>query len=352
MSTIPKLDELGKIALLLEECRRLRHENPEEMERIADLALAAAERLDSRRYAGRDVADAKAEAAAELGRAQRIRDRLAASARNIARAAALWSGGNRNPRLLCRIAEIAAATLCHLRRFPDAISLIEQEAALWDALGEREQAAERRVSLALYTSYDGDPRRALTLLCRVLPEIDPKRNPELALAAAHNVLWFMTDLGWFECASRLLPLIRPLYEKNGRHLNRLRLRWLEGRVAAGQGQRGTAYRMFAEAREGFLLAGLAFPASMVAIDIALFWADEGRFEDVAAIARELLSTFRALGVPREGVAALLLVEEAAEAQRTSATRDALRATAALLPSLSLKASRRAASPSASPRRVS
>jgi hypothetical protein len=337
VSTTSRLNELGKVELLLRGSRRLRDDDPEEMERLAGLAFAAATRLARKSPA---AVDAAAEAAAEVANARRVRNRLSGAAIMIRQALDLWRQGSRDVRLLARIAAYSAAVLCHLRRFPEALSLIEKEVELWESLGEQEQAQTRRVVLSLYTSYAGDPRRALGLLCGVLPALDCRRDPELALAAAHNALWFMTDLGWFDLAGRCLTFIRPLYEEDGHRLNLVRRLWLEARIAAGTGSRSQALAMFAEARDGFAEVDLPFPAALVAIDIALLWAEDQRFEEVESLARELCATFRSIGVPREGTAALLLVEEAARARKLAALQVSLRSAASLLPSLSLALPRR------------
>jgi tetratricopeptide (TPR) repeat protein len=331
VSTTSRLDELGKVALLLRGSRRLRDDDPEEMERLAELAFAATRLIRK----SPEAMDAASEAAAEIANARRVRNRLSGAARMIRHALDLWRQGSRDVRLLARIAAYAAAVLCHLRRFPEALSLIEKEIELWEALGERGQAKKRRVVLALYTNYAGDPRRALAILCGVLPALDRGGDPELALAAAHNALWFMTELGWHSLAGRCLPLVRPLYQRDGRHLNLVRLRWLEARIEVATGSREEALAMFAEARDGFAEVDLPFPAAIVAIDLALVWAEEERFEEIETLARELYATFRSIGVPREGMAALLLVEEAARARKLATLRDSLRSAAALLPSLSL-----------------
>ena len=72
MSTSHKPDEIGRIGLLLEESKRLRYQNPEEMESLARLAFTAALRLDPHRYRSAVVADLLARAAAELANARRI----------------------------------------------------------------------------------------------------------------------------------------------------------------------------------------------------------------------------------------------------------------------------------------
>ncbi len=335
MSTSHKPDEIGRIGLLLEESRRLRYQNPEEMESLARLAFAAALRLDARRYRSVVVADLLARAAAELANARRIRDRLPDAAAGIAQAMGYWQRGSRAPQLLGEIAEYAAAVLCHLRRFPEALEILDAEILLFEERGDTRRAGKALVTRAVYTGYANDPRRAIELLCRAMDMLDPSRDAALLLSAGHSVVWFMTDIGWFDAARAYVPLLRGRYQGDASNrLNILRLEWLEARIHAGGGELARAEELLRGVRRGFSDAGLAFPAALVAVDLALVWFDEGRFGDIEALAGELLATFQALGVPREGIAAMLLVEEAARARQGAAVRGALLAAARLLQSLS------------------
>lgn len=335
VSTSHKPDEIGRIRLLLEESKRLRYQNPEEMESLAGLAFAAALRLDPRRYRPVVVADLLARAAAELANARRLRDRLPDAAAGIAQAIAYWQRGSRAPQLLGEIAEYAAAVLCHLRRFPEALEVLDAETRLFEGRGDTRRAGRALVTRAIYTGYANDPRRAIELLCRAMDMLDPRRDAALLLSTGHSIVWFMTDLGWFEAARSYAPLLRRRFEAAASNrLNTLRLEWLEARIHAGRGERARAEELLRRVRRGFSAAGLAFPAALVAVDLANVWFDEGRFEDIEALAGELLATFQALGVPREGIAAMLLVEEAARARQAASVQGALLAASRLLQSLS------------------
>jgi len=305
------------------------------MESLAGLAFTAALRLDPLRHRPMVVSDLLARAAAELANARRVRDRLPDAAAGIAQAIGYWRRGSRSPQLLGEIAEYASAVLCHLRRFPEALEILDAEIRLFEERGDTRRAGKALVTRAVYTGYANDPRSAIELLCRAMDMMDPGRDSELLLSAGHSIVWFMTDLGWFEAARSYAPLLRRLYEAGASNrLNILRLEWLEARIHAGVGERAQAEEILRAVRRGFSDAGLAFPAALVAVDLALVWFDEGLFGDIEALAGELLGTFQALAVPREGIAAMLLVEAAARARQAAAVRRALRAAARLLPSLS------------------
>jgi hypothetical protein len=347
VNSTQKADKLLTIDLLLMESHRLRYQNPEEMEHLARLALAAALRLKPEDYRSGIVADYGATAAAALANAERLRDRLPCATATILKAMTLWRQGSGNPQLLGQIADYAAAILCHLRHFPEALTILDAEIQLWEAWGDTRRVGRALVTRAVYTGYANDPRRAVELLCRAIQLIDPAQDAALLLAAGHSIVWFMTELGWFDAASQYLPGLRGLYSGDPNRLNVLRLTWLEARVCGGTGKRAAAEVLFREVREGFRVAGLSFPAALVSIDLALLWFGDRRFGEIEELAGELLTTFRALGVPREGLASVVLIEEAARA-RQAALGETLRAAALFLQTLAPLFEQRRITPSESP----
>ncbi len=129
-------------------------------------------------------------------------------------------------------------------------------------------------------------------------------------------------MGLFAAVRRLLPGVLPLYGED--RLNRLRLGWVEARVAAGLKEVREAERTFREVRGGFLGEGLLFPGSLVSLDLALLLLQEGRAVEIVELAGELILSFRALGVGREAVASLVLLRRAAEGTWRSETEEMLK----------------------------
>jgi len=105
---------------------------------------------------------------------------------------------------------------------------------------------------------------------------------------------------------------------DGARFDRLRLRWLEGRIAAGLGEPDEAEAAFLGARAGFAENRLAYVEALVSLDLAALWLSQGRTAEIGALLAEVLGTFRALGIRREAIAVLLVLEEAARAERLTA----------------------------------
>ena len=110
----------------------------------------------------------------------------------------------------------------------------------------------------------------------------------------------------------MLAADESLYEELPEAWTQLRLIWLRGKIALGQGEAQAAEHAFLTARDGFIREGNGYDAAMVSIeDLALFYLREGRTADVKRLAEEIGPIFAAQDVHREAVAALMLFQEAA-----------------------------------------
>jgi len=307
-------EELARIEVLVRESWLERYRNPRKMVYLAELALAAARKLSAENHDHRGVADIQSRAAAELGNAYRLVDRLDRAEITLKHSLVWFRRGTGDLDLLAFIAERFASLLWHRRRIPEAFALLDRLVGFYQRKGERHFAGRTLISKGLYSENAGEPKTALLLTCEGLRLIDREREPELVLTGLHNLLWCATELRHFGLVRELLPAVRPLYA--GRELNLLRLRWLEGRVAAGLKERSAAEALFLEAREEFLSAKLLFAASMVSLDLALLFAEAGESRKVQEIAAELADSFRALRVGREALLSLTLLRNSAEAEHT------------------------------------
>lgn len=319
-------DEIAKVELLLEESRAARYRSALDMVRLAeharDRALALGEEADRHQ-----VADVRARAFAELANAYRLADQLDRSDEAIGAAFRHYVSGSKDPMLLALLADRLSSLLCHRRRFPEALGLLDILIAFYRSAGEEHLAGRALVKQGLYASYSEDTARAIVLTLEGLRLIDGLKEPAILLSALHNLLDFASRLEYHDVVRRLLPRIRPLHGDN--RLSLLRLRWIEGRAAPSAEE---SERVLREVRNGFLREGLIFPASLVSLDLALVLTRLGRPGDVAELATELIASFRALRVGPEAMAALILLRRAAQGhgaaerieERVRAARQAIR----------------------------
>ncbi|HKI02017.1 MAG TPA: hypothetical protein VKK31_08560 [Thermoanaerobaculia bacterium] len=334
-------DRLARIEMLLGESRGYRYDDPQEMVYLAELARAVVDRLDAGLLGDTVVADLRARVWAELGNAYRLADALDLADAAMGQAVRCFEEGSHDSGLLTLISDRLATLLCHRRRFSEAFKLLDRIHSHHLSKGEDHLAGRALVTRGLYMANSGEPGQAILVTCEGLSRLDLARDPALTLSAVHNLLLCAAQLGRFALARRLLELVKPLYESDQNRLNLLRLRWVAGQVAAGLGEVMEAESAFQEVRSGFLAAGLVFPASMVSLDLALLWAEQGRTAEIRDLALELIASFRALGVGREATIALVLLRRACEEEEVALlkVREAIQRTAALIRDLD---SRRAA----------
>jgi len=325
-------DRLARIEMLLGESRAHRYDDPQEMVYLAELARAAADRLDPGLLGETTVTDLQARVWAELGNAYRLADALDLAETAMGQAVRCFEDGTRDAGLLSLISTRLSSLLCHRRRFPEAFELLDRLHAHYLSQGEHHLAGHALIKRGLYMAYSGESGGAILVTCEGLSRIDVDRDPTLTLSAVHNLLLCASQLGRFALARRLMETVRPLYERQQNGLNLLRLRWVEGQVAAGLGEPVEAEAAFQEVRSGFLAVGLVFPASMVSLDLALLWAEQGRTTEIRDLALELIASFRALGVGREATIALVLLRRACEEEKVALlkVREAIQQAAGLL----------------------
>jgi hypothetical protein len=172
----------------------------------------------------------------------------------------------------------------------------------------------------------GETGFALQALRKANGLITPEREPRLLLCLRHNLVDNLSKAGCHREADALLPDLRELAATHGSAQDRLRLDWVEGRVAAGLGDHEQAFRLLTQVRQTFLGEGNAFDAALAALDLSISHLQEGKTAAVRELADEMVTVFRNLDVAREPMAAVLLFQEAA--RRETATAELAREVAA------------------------
>ena len=88
------------------------------------------------------------------------------------------------------------------------------------------------------------------------------------------------------------------------------MRWVEGRIYAGLSDFSRAELALQETREGFAKHEQVYSAAIAGLDLAAVWAQQGRINDIQALAQEMIATFRALRIAREAIVTLLILQRA------------------------------------------
>jgi len=304
----------GLCESLLARSQACRHHDPEQMVLLAERAAAIAAELDPFAYGPELTADLRARCLAELGNAHRVAEDPEAAERALRSAATESARGTRDPLLLARIMDLTASLRGAQRLFGEAFELLDAVYRIYESHGDRHNAGRALISQGLYKGYDNDPEEAVRLLSTGLTLIHPASDPKLVVSAVHNLITFLADCERFREAQRLLRRARPYYTEGDR-LNQVKLRWVEGRIAAGLGRLQVAERSLLRARRELEEAGLPFHAALVSLDLAAVWLGQGKTAETRKLVEELVTMFQARRIAREALAALLLLRKSFDLER-------------------------------------
>lgn len=257
----------------------------------------------------------RARAWAQLGNALRIRADHAAAERAFVTATALLESGRVSPLETARVLDHQASLKRDQRRFDEAAALMDRVISLYRKLGQKALLGRSLKQKAMICGESGDPEGEIALLRRALELLSPDREPRTFLAARHNLISALCEVGRPREAFALLFHTRPLYLKQGDRMNLLRLRWLEGTVALGLERHEQAAVAFHEVREAFLELGLDYDAALASLDLTEVYALQGRTADVRRLAEEMLEVFQSRSIHREALGALAVLQQAARLEQ-------------------------------------
>jgi tetratricopeptide (TPR) repeat protein len=310
---------------------------------LARVAQAVAERIDPSHPGRREGRGAVlGMALAHQGNALRALDRLPEADAAFAEARAVLDELRiAEPDVLAEVDSLEGSLRRDQRRFGESERLLNRAAAHWAAGHDALGLARTLLTLGSLHFHRGRAAEALAhaeAALRTLPSAAPAR---LRLCAEHNRVDYLCDLEHYDVAFELLAEARPLYDEHADAWTRLRLAWVEGRIARGLGEPERAREKLEAARDGFRAADAAYDTALVSLELAQLHLEEGRPADARALAAETVALFRALEVPREAALALAQLERAAREEADDAAEEEGALSAALL-AATARALRRAA----------
>jgi tetratricopeptide (TPR) repeat protein len=310
-----RLANEGSCRALLEHGYSLRYSEPQRYADEADLALAVAQTLATRKATCRSL---EALARAHRGNAHRILGDFPRAAQDLAEAERLPLTIQTEARLW----EFKGSLYLALSDYFEALSVLWRAEAIRSADGDRLAWARVLIQIGVALVYKGDPHGAVKHLRHAIRLSDG--DPDTLRNATQPLIWALVDKGDPQLAHGLLHECRDLFEA-GQPLFRLRVRWVQARVEAALGSIFAARVTFETARQGFFNAGLCFDLALISLDLATLEAEAGAWGRAAELSSEIIPLVRSLGLGVESRAAELL--EAA-CQRQAATL--FRAVTALL----------------------
>lgn len=303
---------------LVEASHGCRYENPARMLQLAHLARLAAGVCKVETTGSRaKLADLQAQGWRQYGNALRISGRIREAEEALTQADRLCAEGTGDPPLRAILYEDTASLRIFQRRFAEAIGLAEGASCIYRELGEIQGNASALVRKAIALLYSGEAEAAVRTLNQAIPLIDQQGDPHLLFAACHNLICCYIDLGRPEQALSIYFEARDLYREFNDSLISLRAGWQEGQLLRDLGHLRAAEESLLRARQGFLDRDLSYEAALVSLDLAAVYLKLDETESLQRTVSEMVPIFKALGVDREALAALLQLQKAADQSRQS-----------------------------------
>jgi tetratricopeptide (TPR) repeat protein len=314
----PRFQTWGFYELLVdrswEECTR----NPAQAEELALLALKLSLKLDLDVYPEELVEDLRSRSWSHIGNSRRLRSDLRGAEEAFQKAYLHLKRGTGEPLERGNYLDLKASLWRDLRRFDDAIRLLQRAKSLFLAVGDDHRAGRALMSLSIVYSQAARPEQAIPVLYRALGVIDGEQDLRLLLFAKHNLMGYLADAGRPLEAQALYRETRALYRSFPDPFIRNRRSWLKGKISRGLGDLEQAESLFLAARDGFIAEGVPYDTALVSLELATLYAEQGRIAELRRLTDEMIPIFTSRQIHREALAALSFLCRSMEAERASA----------------------------------
>lgn len=262
------------------------------------------------------VLDLKARAQAYLGNARRVLGELRSAEMAFLQADAfLEQSMTGNEEVRAEVLHLKSSLRRQQRQLDEALALAEEALSIYRDWNNHQGVSIVLVKKAKVVEELGDLEQAIELLREAVSEIDPRGDVRLPAYARYNLAGCLARVGEYEEAQSVLEELKPFFQQIARPLDLVRLRWTEGRIAAGRNDAQRAEVAFHEVRTHFLQRGMAYDAALVSLDLALIFARQHRTSAIKDLARELIPVFESQNVRREVLISLALFQQACDEER-------------------------------------
>jgi hypothetical protein len=302
-----------------------RARDPNRMFQLAYAAQIAALSLplgdDAADYSPAEMADVQARSWGELANAYRVNEDPPKSEEALMEAETARTAGSGDPLIHARLLDVEASLRTDQRRYGEARRLLDLVIDLYLEIGEEHLAGRALMSQGIGLHYDGETGEAVALLKKALAMLDG-HDAQLLASARKALLDAMAANGDYAEAAALLLRSGLRAAFKNEPVNRLKVRWLEGRIFAGLGKLNRAATAFADARESFIEHGLDYEGALIGLESAAVLLQQDRLDEVEALATEAFEIFEMLEIQPEALRALSYLRKVCVSQK--ATTDLFR----------------------------
>lgn len=292
--------------LLCRESVRAAANDPTDALALAELALLVAEHLPGQeRWRFRLMGQAWL----VIGNARRVGNDLASANQAFTRGWQFWGTGEDRHGVLDEghLIDLEASLRREERRFKEALELHDRASRIAKPEARGAILLNKAFTLKEYGEYD----QSIAVLLSAREVIEREEEPRLLTVLLFNLAASYLQLERIVEARPIVREVRLRTERSGQSLDFIRGLWLEGRLAAFEGDAGKATTIFGQVRLEFRERQLPYDYALATFDLALVHLDQGAFRVVQRLTSEVLAIFEEYGIDRDARAALLLFKEAA-----------------------------------------
>lgn len=301
----PRFHALKLCQLFQERSRSDWFEQPARGLESARLAVAIADHLDEGRYGSSQVAEEKARAWALLGNAWRITRNLH-NAEQALNQAAGHHRLTRNPLIESELLSLTAALRYSQGRMAESIALLDRAIRISREIGDNLLEGRALVSKGRALEDSGRSREAIRILRKARLRLSPKTNLEAWVAALHNLLTCLVEMGRPLEAEQILHQERHHYLDVGRPRLLARLLWVEALIAESRGRLEAASPLLWQARELFEDQQLPLEWALVSLRLATVLGRRVRRAEGRSLLEEVIPVLDFLEVRPEAGSARLI----------------------------------------------
>jgi tetratricopeptide (TPR) repeat protein len=207
-----------------------------------------------------------------------------------------------------------------LGRLDEAAEHLENAAALYKTVGDEERLARILIQLGILHGLRDDVSAALEADRAAQALLYLERNQRLYLAARLNFAYHLVDASRPAEARDVLDWDTDLFTGNVDAHTRLRVAWLEARIAGELGDPAAAEAGYLVVREELVRQRHGFNAALACLDLAVLYHGQGRYRELEEVAGQAVELFQAYALHQEALASLLLLRDAARVRKATVER--------------------------------
>lgn len=326
LEQVAKDEKLRRQLVLVSLHRRVRElwsGEPQKALELAQVALAILPRLVDSPTDIEEEVEVEARTWSYYGNVQRILSDLPEADRAFRLATRILKKFGGKDEIDAELWSFKASLRRDQRRWADALAAVGAASRIYGELEKWSEQGQQLLLSAKIHCDSGKPKDALSDLHRAIPLLATSEEPRLRYVPLGLLMHVLCELGRFDEARERLPEAYARCALHGSPTDLLRLRWCEAKIAAALGPAAPAETAFLEVRQGFIDQAIGYDVALVSLDLAVLYAEQGRSEEIRALAEEMYAIFQSRQVQTEALAAAFLFCQAT--RKDQASLEALRA---------------------------